>query len=76
MSRSSGGGGGAPHRDAHPPPPAGAPIQAAPGDMPKSANTPIAPPVAQPTPTWKAEAGAADKSEGSESKPAGETKPE
>ena len=42
------------------PHPAGAPTQAAPGDL-KPAHTPIAPPVAQPQPTWKAEAAAAEK---------------
>ena len=48
--------------------PQGAPVQAAPGDMPKPmTQAPIAPPVAQPTPTWKSEAPAGDKPEGSES---------
>ena len=49
-------------------PPAGAPVQAAPGDLPKPAQTPITPPVAQPTPAWKSETAppAADKPEGSE----------
>ena len=42
------------------PHPAGAPTQAAPGDH-KPAHTPIAPPVAQPQPTWKAEAAAVEK---------------
>lgn len=37
--------------------PAGAPVQAAPGDLPKPAQAPIAPPVAQPSPAWKTEAG-------------------
>jgi small subunit ribosomal protein S3 len=41
----------------------GAPTQAAPGDMPRPTHAPIAPPVAQPTPTWKSEAGTGDKPE-------------
>lgn len=55
-------GGGPPQRDQQHQP-AGTPTQAAPGDMPKPANAPIAPPVAQPQPTWKVEAvtAAADK---------------
>ena len=52
-----------------PPQPAGSPVQAAPGDMPKPAvQAPIAPPVAQPTPTWKNEAPSGDKPEGGDTK--------
>ena len=52
----------------HQPQPQGAPVQATPGDMPKPVTqVPIAPPVAQPTPTWKSEAPAGEKPEGTES---------
>jgi small subunit ribosomal protein S3 len=63
--RGPGGGGRGPGGGAGQPQPhaAGVPVQAAPADLPKPAHAPIAPPVAQPTPAWKTEAGAGEKPE-------------